>query len=370
MIPYGHQHIDEEDLKAVAEVLTSDFLTTGPAVGTFEERVAAFCGAEHAVAVSSGTAALHVAMLALGIGPGDEVIVPPITFVATANCARFVGATPVFADVDENTLLIDPESVESKITSRTRAIIAVDYAGQPCDWTALNRIARQHGLKLVADACHAIGATYESKPVGTHADMTIFSFHPVKQITTGEGGLIATNDPDIARQCRLYRNHGITTDSRQRDANNAWFYEMTELGFNYRMTDIQAALGTSQLKKLPGFLERRREIAARYDALFAGAANVEPLEYLSGREHAYHLYVVKVADRDAMYRKLRAQGVGVNVHYIPVHLQPYYRRQLGTGPGDCPVAEAAYERILSLPMFPDLADADVEFVAGLLLDGK
>jgi perosamine synthetase len=366
MIPYGRQHIDEDDILAVERILRGDFLTTGPAIAAFEKDVAQYCSAAEAVAVANGTAALHVAMLALGIKPGDEVIVPPLTFAATANCVRYVGATPVFADVDEKTLAIDPVDVGRKITPSTKAVIGVDYAGNTCDWDALKATVAGKDIILVADSCHALGATYKGVKTGTVADLTVFSFHPVKHITTGEGGMILTDDADTASRCRLFRTHGITSDSHQRDKANAWYYEMTDLGFNYRMTDIQAALGSSQLKKLDGFLARRREIAKQYDDLFAECERVTPLGKTAGCEHAYHLYVVKVPERNKVFSHLRQSGIGVNVHYIPVHLHPYYRRELGLGPGLCPVAEAAYEQIISLPMFPDLADAELLTVADTL----
>lgn len=365
-IPYGRQSIDEDDIRAVAETLRSDYLTTGPRVAEFEAAVAGRCGVAQGVAVSSGTAALHAAMHALGIGPGDEVIVPPMTFAATANCVLYQGGTPVFADVDPDTLLLSPAEVERRITPRTRAVIAVDYAGLPCDWDALRAVAGRHGLALVADGCHALGAEHHGRPVGSLADMTVFSFHPVKHIATGEGGMIVTADAALADRLRIFRNHGITTDHRGREASGSWRYEMVELGYNYRLTDIQCALGLSQLAKLPAFLERRRAIARTYDAAFAGTA-VRPLARPEGRLHAYHLYVVRVPRRGEVFASLRAAGIGVNVHYIPVHLHPYYRERLGTGPGLCPVAEAAYEEILSLPLFPGMTDAECATVIAAVL---
>ena len=364
-LPYGGQCIDEDDVRAVCRVLRSAYLTTGPTVGQFEEAVCAVAGARHGVAVSSGTAALHAAMFALGIGPGDEVIVPAMTFAASANCVLYQGGTPVFADVDPDTLLMDPASAQAAITPRTRAIIAVDYAGQPCEWEALRAQADRHGLALVADGCHALGASLAGRPVGTLADMTCFSFHPVKHVATGEGGMVVTDDDALAERLRLFRNHGITTDSRQREEAGSWFYAMEELGYNYRLTDIQSALGLSQMAKLPAFLARRREIAALYDAAFAGTP-VRPLRLLPGREHAYHLYVVRLENRDHVFDTLRAQGIGVNVHYIPVHLHPYYREHLGTAPGDCPAAERAYGEILSLPIFVGMTDEDAGRVVEVL----
>lgn len=368
MIPYGHQWIDEDDISAVAEVLRSDWLTTGPGVAEFEGTVAAFVGAREGVAVSSGTAALHAAIAAIGVGPGDEVIVPPMTFAATANSVLFQGGIPVFADVDRETLLIDPVQVEERITPATRAVIAVDYAGHPCDYDALQDIADRHGLILIADACHALGARYRGRSAGTLADLSIFSFHPVKHISTGEGGMITTDNPDLARRMRIFRNHGITTDHRQREDQGSWFYEMVDLGFNYRLTDIQCALGISQLKKLPKFLDRRREIAGQYDSAFAEFPEIVPLAVREEVFHAYHLYVVRIdfeslgIDRTELFGELRGEGIGVNVHYIPVHLHPYYRQRLNTGPGLCPVAEGAYGQILSLPIFPGMTDDDVDRV--------
>lgn len=366
-IPYGKQYIDEDDVKAVSETLLADFLTTGPKIGEFESSVADFCGATHGIAVANGTAALHAAMFALDIGPGDEVIVPPMTFAASANCVLYMGATPVFADVDPNTLLLDPAKAAKAVTPRTKAIIGVDYAGQPCDWTALRLLADQHNLALVADSCHALGATLSGVMVGTLADMSIFSFHPVKHVATGEGGMILTEDDTLASRLKLFRNHGITTNARSREEAGAWFYEMTALGYNYRMTDIQAALGVSQMTKLPDFLTQRRDIAKQYDERFSGT-QVSPLRCRQDVEHAYHLYVVQIPRRDEVYKALRAAGIFAQVHYIPVHLHPYYRDHLGTKPGLCPVAEAAFENILSIPMYPKLTDEELDYVATTLLE--
>jgi perosamine synthetase len=258
--------------------------------------------------------------------------------------------------------------VRQRITPRTRAIIAVDYAGQPCDYDALAEIAREHELALVADACHSLGGAYRGRPVGTLARLTVFSFHPVKHITTGEGGMVVTDDVDLARKMRAFRNHGITLDHRQREKAGSWAYEMVGLGFNYRITDFQCALGTSQLRKLPGWIERRREIARRYDNAFRSLLGVRPLGVAHGVDHAYHLYVIRLAgegqavDRASAFARLRQRGIGVNVHYIPVHFHPFYRKRFGTGPGLCPVAEAAYQDILSLPMFPTLRDAEADEV--------
>jgi len=424
MLPYGKQSIDEDDIKAVIEVLKSDWLTTGPKIEEFEQAIVEFVGAKYAVAVSSGTAALHAAMFALNIGPGDEVIVSPMTFAATANCVVYQGGTPVFADVDPETLLIDPKQVEKKITSRTKAIIAVDYAGQPCNYDELLSISKNHNIPLVADSCHALGALYKGRPVGSVADLAVFSFHPVKHITTGEGGMITTNNEEYAKRMRIFRNHGITTDHRQREKQGSWFYEMVELGYNYRITDIQCGLGISQLKKLPQWIKRRWEIAAKYDEELSKIPGIKPLGLRSDvllpkqsldlspfpfpfspfsrspssvlpspssvsdspssvsrspfsvlrppssffSTHAYHLYVIRIEGeavgktRDEIFRELRNAGIGVNVHYIPVHLHPFYRKRLGTSAGLCRVAEAAYEQIISLPMFPKLTDKDVYYI--------
>lgn len=365
MIPYGRQCIDDDDIQAIVDVLKSDWLTTGPCVESFEEAFAKQVGAKFAIAVSSGTAALHAAMFALGIGPGDEVIVPAMTFAASANCVVFQGGRPVFADVEPDTLLIDPIDVERRITKNTKAVIAVDYAGQPCDYDALRKITDGRRISLVDDACHALGASYKNDPVGSIADLSAFSFHPVKHITTGEGGMISTNDSNLAQRMRIFRNHGITTDHRQRESSGSWFYEMVDLGFNYRLTDFQCALGISQLKKLHEWVRRRQSIAGFYDKAFNSLDSVWPLRLKKDVTHAYHLYVVrlksttKALDRSTVFRFLRDMGIGVNVHYVPVHLHPFYRKRFHTGPGMCPAAEKAYEQIVSLPLFPGMSDSDV-----------
>ena len=368
MIPYGRQHIDTEDIQSVLGVLQSDWLTTGPKVGEFERAFADFVGVKYAVAVNSGTAALHSAMFALGIGFGDEVIVPAMTFAATANSIVFQRGTPVFADVDPETLLIDLSSVEDRISPQTKAIIVMDYAGHPCDYDTLAAIAGKNDLALVADACHSLGGRYKNRSVGSLALVNAFSFHPVKHITTGEGGMITTNDPKLAEKMRLFRNHGITTYHRQRDAQDSWFYEMTDLGYNYRITDFQCALGMSQLKKLPSWLDRRRKIAYCYDVAFKDLPRVKPLSVRNDASHAYHLYVVRLDldgtdfDRGTVFRNLRKTGIGVNVHYIPVHLHPFYRNTYGTSLGLCPIAEKAYEQILSLPVYPAMSEEMIDVV--------
>lgn len=368
LLAYGRQSISEADVAAVVEVLRSDWLTTGPKVEELERAFAEFGGAREAVAVANGTAALHAAVAALGVGPGDQVVVPAMTFAATANCVLYRGARPVFADVDPETLLLDPASAEARIGPRTRAVIAVDYAGQPCNYDALGDLTESRGLSLVADASHSVGGSWGGRAVGSLARLSTFSLHPVKHFTAGEGGIVTTDEPELASFMRSFRNHGITTDHRQRARSGSWFYEMTELGFNYRLTDIQCALATSQLARVEGWVERRREVAARYDRALAGFSAARPLAVRPGAFHAYHLYVVRLVPgvlrvgRREVFAALRAEGIGCNVHYIPVHLHPYYQRELGTGPGQCPAAEAAYEEILTLPMFPNMSDADVDDV--------
>lgn len=361
MIPYGRQLIDADDIRAVVDVLKSDYLTTGPMVGEFEQAVCEFTGAKFAVAVSNGTAALHAAMFASEINAGDEVITSPMTFAATSNSVIYQKGTPIFADVCPETLLINPQSVKGKITQKTKAIIAVDYAGQPCDYDALQTIADENGLLLISDACHSIGGAYKGRAVGTLADMTCFSFHPVKHITTGEGGMILTDSSILADKLRLFRNHGITTDHRQRFESGSWSYEMTELGYNYRITDIQCALGKSQLSKLRGWIKIRQKIARVYDDAFKDIKQITPLKVVTGVSNAYHLYVIKLSDelnRSEIFDKLRQEGIGVNVHYIPVHMHPYYKKVFGTTPGMCPISETAYEHIISLPIFPALTEDD------------
>jgi perosamine synthetase len=370
LLPYGRQSVDDADIEAVVEVLKSDWLTTGPKVGEFEERFAAWVGARHAVSFSSGTAALHGATFAAGLGPGDEAITTPMTFCATANCILYQGATPVFADVSPDTLNLDSGEVSRKISARTKAIIAVDYAGHPAALDELGQLARAQVPRavLIEDACHALGAEYGGKRVGSIADMTVFSFHPVKHLTTGEGGMVATNDARLAETLRRFRNHGISSEARQRQESGQWFYEMVLLGFNYRLTDIACALGLSQLGKLSANLARRREIAAHYTAAFRAMPGLIPPSVRAGVDPAWHLYPIRIdlakltVDRGEIFRALRAENIGVNVHYIPVHLHPYYRDRFKHSDGEFPVAEAAYERLISLPMFHAMTDGDVSDV--------
>jgi len=368
LLPYGRQSIEEEDIAEVVNVLRSDWLTTGPQVERFEEAFADQIGPRRTVAVSSGTAALHTAIFALDAGEGDEIILPALTFCATANCVLYQDATPVFADVDPDTLLIDPSTVEALITERTRAVISVDYTGHPCDYDRLSALCEHHGIALVDDASHALGARYHGKAIGTLADLTTFSFHPVKHITSGEGGLIATDDEEWASAMKRFRNHNISTEFRQRETNATWHYDVVGLGYNYRLTDIQCALALNQLSRLPAWLERRRQIARAYSEAFRELDAVHPLAVDADVEHAWHLYVIQLdldqltVDRGEVFRALRAEGIGVNVHYIPVHLHPWYQDRLGTAPGLCPVTERAYERIISLPIFQGMTDSDVEDV--------
>jgi perosamine synthetase len=368
LLPYGRQAVDDADIQAVIEVLRSDWLTTGPKVGEFEEAFAARVGAAYAVSVSSGTAALHAAAFAAGLKAGNEAITTPLTFAATANCVLYQGATPVFADVSGDTLNLDPKQVTTKISPKTRAIIPVDYAGHPADLTTIVELAQRHGLTVIEDACHALGAEYGGRRVGGIADMTVFSFHPVKHITTGEGGMVTTNDPKLAETLRRFRNHGISSDARQRQSAGQWHYEMVLLGFNYRLPDIVCALGLQQLSKLDANLARRREIAALYTSAFREIPGVIPPAVRDDVNPAWHLYPMRLdlerltADRAQVFRALRAENIGVNVHYIPVHRHPYYREQFGYKGGEFPVAEDAYERLISLPMFHSMSDQDVNDV--------
>lgn len=373
MIPYGRHSIDDDDIAAVAGVLRSDWLTTGPAVAGFEKSVADYLGVPHAIAVNTGTAALHAAMAVLGIGPGDEVIVPCLTFVATANAAVFQGARPVFADIDPATLLIDPADAARRITPRTRAIVGVDYAGQPCDWKALRAIAAPRGIPLIADGCHALGGRRGGVTVGRLADLTALSFHPVKHVTTAEGGMLIALDSALDRKARAFRSHGIDTDWRERAEKGTFSYAMTSLGWNYRLPDVNCALGTSQMKKLDGWLARRREIAATYDRAFAGANAFTPLVTERDVEHAYHLYVIQLdasygaVGRADLHARLRARGIGANVHYPVVHLHPFYRERFATAPGLCPAGEKAADLILTLPLHQGMTDAEVAQVIDAVL---
>jgi len=368
LLPYGHQSIDEADIQAVVDTLRSDWLTTGPRIAEFEEAFAARLGARHAISFSSGTAALHAAAFTAGLKAGDEAITSPLTFVATANCVLYQGAVPVFGDVSPDTLNLDPEQAACRITSRTRAILPVDYAGHPADLAPILDLAQRHGLVVIEDASHALGAEYQGRPVGSLAHMTVFSFHPVKHITTGEGGMVTTDDAKFAETLRRFRNHGISSDARQRQSAGQWHYEMVLLGFNYRLTDIACALGIQQLKKLEANLSRRRQIAERYTSAFRQMSEVMAPLVRPDVNPAWHLYPIRIdrakltADRGQVFKALRAENIGVNVHYIPVHRHPYYAERFGYRGGEYPVAEDAYERLISLPMFHGMSDQDVEDV--------
>lgn len=386
MIPYGRQSISEEDIAAVVKALRGDFLTQGPLIEEFERRFAETVGAKHAVAVNSATAALHLALRVAGIGPGDRVVTAPNTFLASANAAAYVGATPDFCDIHPVTYTLDPVDLEAGWTDDIRAVVAVDYAGQACDLPEIARIARARGAIVIEDACHAVGGGFFAEGIAggpwkqggnPWADLAVFSFHPVKTMTTGEGGMLVTDRADWADAARMLRSHGIVRDPARFETSEGdevlaergtWFYEMQELGYNYRLTDLQCALGLSQLKRLPEFLARRREIVAAYTTAFAG---LDWLTFPGLRTPAdaatasWHLYTVQIdfaalgKTRTQVMAELRAAGVGTQVLYIPVHLQPWYRRTYGYGPGKCPVAEAFYARALSLPLYPSMTDADV-----------
>lgn len=363
-IPYGSQWVDEADIAAVVETLRSPWLTTGPAVERFEAGLCGATGAEHAIAVGTGTAALHAAYFALGLGPGDELLTTPLTFAATSNAALYLGADVRFVDVEPDTGLIDPERVAAAIGPRTRVVCAVDYAGHPADYEELGAICRKAGVALVADASHSLGASLNGAPVGTLADMSTLSFHPVKPITTAEGGAVVTSDAKLAQRARDFRTHGIVRgDACAAKDEGAWYYEMQELGFNHRLNDMQAALGASQLRRLDAFIARRRAIAAHYLQALAEVPGLTLPTVRPGAESGWHLFVVRVAAelRRAFFDRLRALDLGVQVHYIPVHLQPYYRR-FGLGPGDFPIAEAFYAGAVSLPIFPRMTDGQVESV--------
>ena len=366
LLPYGRQSLDESDIAAVVDVLKSDWLTTGPKIGEFEERFAARVGARYAVTFSSGTSALHGTAFASGLSTGDEAITTPLTFCATANCVLYQGATPIFADVSPDTLNLDPQKVTEKLSSKTKAIIAVDYAGHPAALDELRELGKQHGALLIEDASHALGAEYHGKCVGGIADMTVFSFHPVKHLTTGEGGIVTTNDTRLAETLRRFRNHGISSDARARQGSGEWFYEMVLLGFNYRLTDIACALGLSQLEKLAANLARRREIAAQYAEAFRDLPIVTP-SVREGVNPAWHLYPIRLqlemlcCGRAETFKALRAENMGVNVHYVPVYRHPYYRERFQSKES-YPVAEDAYERLISLPMFHSMTTQDVKDV--------
>jgi perosamine synthetase len=367
-LPYGRQWIDDYDIEAVVEVLKGDYLTTGPYISKFEQAVAHYVGAKYAVAFSNGTAALHGACFAAGISEGNEVITTPMTFAASANCVLYQGGVPVFADIDEKTYNIDPNKIEEKITDKTKAIIPVDFTGQPVELDSILEIAKKYNLVVIEDAAHALGATYKGRKVGSISDMTMFSFHPVKHITSGEGGIITTNNEEYYEKLLQFRSHGITrAKDKLNEYHGPWYYEMQFLGYNYRMTDIQAALGTSQLKKIEKFIELRRKYVEIYNEAFKDMDEIiTPFQHEDG-ESSWHLYIIRLkldkltASRREIFEALQQQNIGVNVHYIPVHFQPYYQ-QLGYKKGICPNAEKLYEEMITLPLFPAMSEKDVNDV--------
>jgi UDP-4-keto-6-deoxy-N-acetylglucosamine 4-aminotransferase len=364
-LPYGHQWIDDEDIHIVVETLKSDYLTTGPKIEEIEKKVAQYTNVKYAVAISNGTAALHAACFAAGISPGDEVIVTPLTFAASANCILYCGGKPVFADIDKNTYNIDPEDIERLITDKTKAIIPVHFTGQPVDIDKINEIAKKYNLTVIADGAHALGAEYKGKIVGPQTDMMTLSFHPVKHITTGEGGMILTNDEKLYKRLKIFRSHGITKDKDEmQNYEGPWFYEQQYLGYNYRMTDIQAALGISQMNKLDKFLSLRRKYASMYNDAFSKMEEITIPYQLPYVNSSWHIYVLQLnlerlnATRKEIYEALERENIGVNVHYIPVYYHPYYK-QLGYKRGICPNAEYIYQRIITLPLFPKMNENDV-----------
>lgn len=367
-ISYGRQSLDEDDIQAVVETLRSPFLTQGPKITEFERTVADYVGTKYAVAFCNGTAALHGACYAAGIGVGDEVITSPITFAASANCVRYVGGTVVFADIDEETYNIDPVQIRTKITDKTKAIIPVDFTGQPVDIDEIMTIAKKHNLVVIEDGAHSLGASYKGRKVGTTAHMTMFSFHPVKPVTTAEGGIIVTDNEEYYKKMLQFRSHGIEQGPYSQEK-GGWYYEMTDLGYNYRMTDLQAALGVSQMKKLDGFIGRRQQIAAMYTEAFKDIDGIVVPKQLDNTASGWHLYMVQLenVERKKVFDAMRVLNIGVHVHYIPVYWHPYYRN-LGYKRGLCPVAEAWYEKSLTLPIHPQLTDEQVVYILENLIN--
>jgi len=361
-LPYGKQSIDDEDITEVVKVLRSDWITTGPKVAEFEEKICEYLGVKYGVAVNSGTSALDIAVASLGIEKGCEVITTPFTFMATANCTVYNGLKPVFADIKRDTYNINPEEIKKKITSKTKAIIYVDYAGQPCDIDEIKEIATNHNLYLIEDACHAIGAEYHGKKIGNFADLTIFSFHPVKHITTGEGGMVVTNNEELYGKLRSLRNHGMDKDAASRFGKDApYAYDMKMLGRNYRITDIQCALGTSQLKKLNGFIKRRQEIVKIYNEVFGGIDEITTPYAKPDVNHVWHIYTIlldKKINRDKFFNSMKSKGIGVNVHYIPTYKFGYYKKNFGFNDKNFPVTEEIFSRIITLPLFPLMSNED------------
>ncbi len=366
---YGHQYLDEADYKAVEAVLRSDYLTCGPKIEELEQKLCAITGAKHAVVCSNGTAALHIAAMAAGLGEGDELITTPITFAASANCALYVGAKPVFADINPMTYNIDPASIKAHITDKTKAIVAVDYTGQACEWDEILAIAKENGLVTIEDAAHSIGTIYDGRPVGTIADMTTFSFHPVKTVTGGEGGAVLTDNDEYYKKLLLYRSHGITRDDSlmEHESDGPWYYEQVDLGYNYRMTDIQAGLLISQLDKLEMFKARRQKLVARYDEAFKDIDGVIVQKDIDKSDTCRHLYILRLdtdnlkINRKRFFDAMVAEGICCNVHYIPVYYFPHYER-LGYKRGLCPNAEALYEQMMSLPLYYALSDEEQDDV--------
>jgi len=361
-IPYGRQSIDEDDIQAVVDVLHSDYLTTGPFVTEFENAMCKYTGAKYAVAIANGTASLHAACFAAGIAECDEVITTPITFAASANCVLYCGGTPVFADINPVTYNIDPKDIRRKITNKTKAIIPVHFTGQPCEMEEIHAIAKEYGLIVIEDAAHALGADYKGKKIGSVSDMTTFSFHPVKHITTGEGGMITTNDKELYERLILFRSHGITRNEElMTKTDGDWYYEQLALGFNYRITDIQCALGISQLKKLDRFVARRRALVKRYNEAFANVEGIICPQQADGCNNSWHLYVVQVGNRKDVYDKLQEAGIHVNVHYIPVYKHPYYQKH-GYADVCCKNAEELYANMISLPLYPELTEEEQDYI--------
>lgn len=372
-IPYGKQWIDEEDIQEVVKVLKSDWITQGPMVEKFEKKVAEYCIVKYAVAFNSGTAALHAAYYAAGLKAGDEIITSPITFTATSNAAIFLGAKPVFCDIDFNTYCIDVDKIEEKITKKTKIITPVSYAGYPVDIESIKEIAKKYNIIVIEDAAHALGAIRNGKKVGSEADMTILSFHPVKHITTGEGGMVLTNNEEFYEKLKLFRTHGITKDnSKLSKIEGPWYYEMIDLGYNYRIPDILCALGYSQMSKIEVFVERRNYIAKKYDDAFEGVKEITiPPRPNKNSRHAYHLYPILINNpekRRIVFEKLREKGIFAQVHYIPVHLQPYYRKNFGYKIGDYPMAEEFYKREISIPIFPKMTEEEINYVIQSVLE--
>lgn len=361
-ISYGSQSLDEDDIQAVIETLHSPYLTQGPKISEFEQAIADYVGVKYAVSFCNGTAALHGACYAAGIGADDEVITSPITFAASANCIRYQGGKVIFADIDPITYNILPSEIEKHITPNTKAVIPVDFTGQSVDIDEIMEIANKHNLVVIEDGAHSLGATYKGRKVGMTADMTMFSFHPVKPVTTGEGGVIVTNNEEYYKKLLKFRSHGIEQTTYAQEQ-GGWYYEMTDLGYNYRMTDLQAALGVSQLKKLDKFIARRQEIASIYTEAFKDLEGIGLPEQLDNTNSGWHLYIIqlKVANRKKVFEEMRAANIGVHVHYIPVYWHPYYE-QLGYKRGLCPVAEAWYEKALTLPIHPNLSNDEIEYI--------